>query len=113
MKNFEPKPPMTLSNAAKRWWREIQREFSIDDPGGLLVLTSAAEAFDRTKQAEAMVKAEGITTIDRFGQAKTHPAVIIERDSRAQMLAALRDLHLDLEPLRDRPGRPGGGRIGG
>jgi hypothetical protein len=49
-----------------------------------------------------------MTVADRFGQPKVHPAVLIERDARGQMLAALRDLHLDLEPLRDRPGRPAG-----
>jgi hypothetical protein len=32
----------------------------------------------------------------------------VERDSRAQWLAALKALNLDLEPLHDKPGRPGG-----
>ena len=108
----QPKPPTALSIAAKRWWIAIQSEFSIDDPGGLLVLTTAAEAFDRMKKAEDIIEREGMTVSDRFGQPKAHPAVIIERDSRGQMLAALRDLHLDLEPLRDRPGRPSGSKRG-
>jgi P27 family predicted phage terminase small subunit len=113
MKNSGPKPPASLSTAAKRWWKDIQTEFFIDDPGGILILTSAAEAFDRMKEAKAVVDKEGMTTTDRFGQAKVHPAVLIERDCRSQMAALLRDLHLDLEPLRDRAGRPSGGRIGG
>ena len=113
MKNSrQPKPPTALSIAAKRWWIAIQSEFSIDDPGGLLVLTTAAEAFDRMKKAEAIIEREGMVALDRFKQPKAHPAVVIERDSRAQMLAALRDLHLDLEPLRDRPGRPSGSKRG-
>ena len=45
---------------------------------------------------------------DRYGQLKAHPAVNIERDARAAMLAALKAMNLDVEPLRDRPGRPGG-----
>ena len=45
---------------------------------------------------------------DRFGQVKSHPLLSVERDSRAQYLAALKALNLDLEPLRDKPGRPGG-----
>jgi phage terminase small subunit len=102
------KPPKTLSPAARRWWSSIQVEFGIEDAGGLLVLTTAAEAFDRMKAAEAMIQRDGMTALDRFRQPKPHPAVNIERDARGQMLAALRDLRLDLEPLRDGPGRPPG-----
>jgi phage terminase small subunit len=109
MKNStNQKPPKGLSIAAKRWWCHLQTEFGIEDPGGLVILTAAAEAFDRTKQAEAMVKAEGLTTLDRFGQQKPHPAVNIARDARAQMLTAIKQLRLDIEPLRDGPGRPPG-----
>ncbi len=46
-------------------------------------------------------------TIDRFVQRKPHPLLAAERDARAQMLAALKALNLDLEPLKDR-GRPPG-----
>jgi P27 family predicted phage terminase small subunit len=112
MKNSAPRPPKALSTPAKRWWSEIQNEFGIEDPGGILILTAAAEAFDRTRQADAMIKAEGLTTTDRFGQKKSHPAVNIARDARAQMLAAIKQLRLDLEPVRDGPGRPPG-RLGG
>ena len=104
----DAKPPKGLSTAARRWWRQIQAEYGIEDPGGLLVLQSACEAFDRMRQAQAILKDEGVTTTDRFGQRRSHPAVTIERDSRGQMLAAVKQLNLDLEPLRDRPGRPGG-----
>ena len=107
-KNSGPTPPKDLSVAAKRWWREIEAEYGIEDAGGLLVLQSACEAFDRMRQAQAILAAEGLVTRDRFGQAKVHPAAIVERDSRAQLLAAIKQLNLDLEPLKDRPGRPMG-----
>jgi hypothetical protein len=45
---------------------------------------------------------------DRFGAPKPHPLLPIERDSRAAFLAGMKALQLDLEPLRDHPGRPGG-----
>ncbi|HVW69190.1 MAG TPA: P27 family phage terminase small subunit [Steroidobacteraceae bacterium] len=86
----------------------IREEYDIKDPGGLLILASAVEAFDRMRQAQRRLKREGLTVKDRFGQAKAHPAAVIERDSRAAMLAALKQLNLDLEPLEGRPGRPNG-----
>ena len=61
------------------------------------------------RQAQAVIEAEGPTTTDRFGQVKAHPMHTVERDSRAQMIQALRALNLDIEPPRDGPGRPPGG----
>jgi hypothetical protein len=87
---------------------QIQSEFGIEDPAGLLLLTEAVECFDRKRQAEIIIKVEGLTTPDRFGQKKPHPCVAIARDARAQMLVALTKLRLDVEPLRDGPGRPPG-----
>lgn len=103
-----PAPPKSLSAAAKRWWKEIADEFSIEDPGGIAILTLAAEAFDRMREAQALIKAEGMVAEDRFRQKKPHPAVVIERDCRAQILGALRALNLDTEPLNPAPGRPPG-----
>jgi P27 family predicted phage terminase small subunit len=105
LKNTAPKH---LSAEAKRWWREIMREYAIDDQAGLLLLQTALEAFDRMKSAQARINTDGEAVADRFGQIKPHPLLPAERDARAQMLAALKQLNLDVEPLRDRPGRPGG-----
>lgn len=100
--------PKHLSADAKRWWTEIQDEYGIDDPGGDLLLQTAMEAFDRMKSAQVAIKRDGELLVDRFGQFKPHPLLTAERDARSQMMAALKALNLDLEPLRDRPGRPGG-----
>jgi P27 family predicted phage terminase small subunit len=108
MKNFARSPPPALSAEARRWWRSIRVEYDISDPGGLLILASACEAFDRMRQAQRKLKREGLTAVDRFGQSKAHPATVIERDSRAALLAALKQLNLDLEPLEPRAGRPNG-----
>ena len=59
-------------------------------------------------QAQALIAEHGAVTKDRWGQLRPNPACTIERDSRAAMLAALKALNLDLEPLRDKPGRPPG-----
>lgn len=102
------KPPKNLSREAKNLWRKIQDEYAISDEAGLLILATGLEAFDRMRQAQDILKAEGMTTLDRFQQPRPHPAATIERDSRAAMLAALKQLNLDLEPLRDGRGRPPG-----
>ena len=111
MKNFAqtaPRPPKQLSAEAKRWWKKLVAEFGIDDPAGVLLLQTALEAFDRMRGCQQVIEAEGATVRDRFDQVRGHPLLAAERDARAQMLAALKQLNLDLEPLRDGPGRPGG-----
>jgi P27 family predicted phage terminase small subunit len=108
MKNSRPKPPRGLSAEARTWWSRIRREYGVGDAGGLLILASACEAFDRMRQAQRRLRREGLTARDRFGQRKANPATLIERDSRSAMLAALKQLNLDIEPLNDRPGRPPG-----
>jgi P27 family predicted phage terminase small subunit len=105
-----PTAPKSLSRQAAKLWRGIQDEYRITDPGGLLILRSALEAFDRMREAQEILSTEGVTTTDRFGQPKAHPMTTVERDSRAAMLGALKQLNLDLEPLRDSPGRPPGRR---
>ncbi len=102
-------PPKHLSREAKQLWRKIFSAYILDDEAGLLLLQTALEAFDRMRECQAAVKEEGATVRDRFDQQKAHPLLSAERDSRAQMLSALKQLNLDLEPLRDGPGRPKGG----
>ena len=101
--------PKNLSSEAKALWRSLVAEYGIDDAGGRAILQAGLEAFNRMRDAQAQIKHDGITTVDRFGQVKAHPLLAAERDARAAFLHALRNLNLDLEPLHDRPGRPGKG----
>jgi P27 family predicted phage terminase small subunit len=101
------KAPKNLSREAKNLWRRIQDEYAITDEAGLLILATACEAFDRMRGAQSTIEAEGATFHDKWGQPRSHPATVIERDSRAAMLSALKQLNLDIEPLRDGPGRSG------
>lgn len=111
MKNsLLPKSPSHLSAEAHEWWRKLTADYGIRDEAGLLLLATALEAFDRMRQAQAAITKDGTTFRDRFGQIRVNPATTVERDSRAGMLAALKTLNLDLEPLNDRPGRPSGSR---
>ena len=95
-----------MTSEAADWWAKIVAEWVLDD-AGLLILQSGLEAFGRMREAAVLVDEHGVVTSDRFGQLKMNPAVTIEKDSRAAMLQAFKQLHLDLEPLKP-PGRPAG-----
>jgi P27 family predicted phage terminase small subunit len=103
-----PKPPRGLSTEARRWWRTIRNEYDIKDGAGLLLLQTAAEQFARMRTEEVVIDREGSTIKDRFGQPKQHPAVLNAREARSAMLRCLAALNLDLEPVKDSVGRPGG-----
>lgn len=107
MKNQLPKAPKHLSAAAAAWWDRLLAEWVLDD-AGRLVLQVALEAHDRMVEAQEALRRDGTFIKDRFGVVKVHPATLTERDSRSAMLGALKQLHLDLEPLNDGPGRPPG-----
>jgi P27 family predicted phage terminase small subunit len=101
-----------LSREAQKWWRRIVDEYHIGDSGGLAILQIMCEAFDRMRQAQKILAEEGPTITDRFGQLKGHPLLNTERDCRGQVLAALKQLNLDLEPLKE-IGRPPGSHYNG
>lgn len=101
--------PKHLSAAARKWWSLIVDEYDLDgDTAGVLLLTKAAEAWDRAERCRKRIDADGEVLIDRFGQPKPHPLLAAERDARSQFLAALKAMNLDLEPLAVKPGRPAG-----
>ncbi|MEP7307326.1 MAG: P27 family phage terminase small subunit [Acidobacteriota bacterium] len=102
------KAPAGLSAEAKRRWRALVEEYQITDAAGLQILQTHCEAFDRMRDCQRAIKKDGLVSTDRFGQQKAHVLTSVERDARVSMLSSLKQLNLDIEPLRDRPGRPGG-----
>lgn len=102
------KAPKHLSKEAQKLWDKLINEYEIEDEAGLLLLQTAMEAFDRMREAQTIIKVEGMQVADRFGQMKAHPLTTVERDARSAMMQAVKSLNLDLEPLNDRPGRPNG-----
>ena len=98
---------MKISTEARRLKKKIVEEYDIDDAAGLRILETACEAFDRMRQAQKVIQADGMTVKDRWNQIKAHPLCSVERDARAQFLAALKALNLDVEPVKG-IGRPPG-----
>jgi len=102
--------PKHLQPATRRWWGKIARAYELE-PHHLRLLTLAGEAWDRGQEARELVASEGLVVLDRFGQARAHPGVAIERDSRIGFARLVRELGLDSEaPPEARPPRIGGGR---
>jgi hypothetical protein len=107
-KNRLPKPPRHLRLATRRWWATVVADFELE-PHHLMLLTKAAEAFDRAEQAREILAKEGLTYEDRFDQPRARPEVGIERDSRLGFARLLRELALDAnEPDDIRPPRLAG-----
>jgi phage terminase small subunit len=95
-------PPAHLDNAGAGLWSDIVRQYRIADGAGLALVTTAAECLDRMRQAQEAIAQHGVLVRDRYGGLRQNPAIVVERGARDGMLAALKALNLDLEPLRDR-----------
>jgi hypothetical protein len=95
-------PPADLPPSSADMFKRHQSEYCIVDAGGLLLLETAARAHARMEGARELIEREGAVVYDRWKQPRPHPAVVIERDARSGMLAALKGLHLDVEPVKVR-----------
>lgn len=102
-----PTPPVKLGKFGKAFWVRVTAEFEVDEHH-LDLLASACQQLDRAAAAAAVIAAEGVTSKDRFGQVKTHPAVDAERNAHLAFCRLQRELGLDIAPPPSRPNaRPG------
>lgn len=98
--------PAHLRDAGSAFFVSVANEYGVADAAGLALLARAAECVDRMNAAHAAIAEHGELIPDRYGGVKLNPACNLEKDARSGFLAAMRALNLDLEPLRDGPGRP-------
>jgi P27 family predicted phage terminase small subunit len=96
MTKEQPKAPADLSKEGKNLWSQVRSDYRILDATGLTFLSTACRHFDRLRAAQRILKRDGPVINDRFGILKTHPAAIVERDSSASMIRALKALNLDV-----------------
>jgi hypothetical protein len=97
------KPPRHLKRSGRELWASVQAEYAIEDSAGLALLTTAAECLDRMRGAQAAIRKHGEVVDGRYADViRLNPACALERDSRNGFLAAMKQLNLDIEPLRDR-----------
>lgn len=98
--------PEHLSAEAQALWAEYVQCFAFADPHVRTVLTTAMEAYDRMRQAQEILREESPITHDSKGKPLVHPAVRMEDQARTAMLAALKQLKIDVLPPRAGAGRP-------
>jgi len=103
-----PRAPPGLGKPGRKLWREIQRQYAIEDSGGLAHLTSTCQAADDLARMRGVVERDGDTLLDRFGQVIGHPLLLAIARTESVKRLALAALCLDVEPLKDRVGRPSG-----
>ena len=97
---------MKLCPTAKRLKKALTVEYDIRDAAGLILVDEIAECFTRKQQAQKTLESEGTFVKNRFGEQKEHPAVSVEKNARAHLMQALKQLGVDVELNRDAPGRP-------
>lgn len=103
-----PSPPRHLGKPGRELFKRLVSDYHITDSGGLALLATACECLDRMRQAQTAIEKDGAIIQDRYGCPKSHPACILERDSRNGFLAAVKALRLDIEEAKGLPGRPMG-----
>ena len=106
MANRRIRAPSHLDAATAKWWRAVHEDFQLEQHHTRL-LTLAAEAWDRTQQARAVLDTEGLTYVDRFEAPRARPEIAVERDSRLAFARLIRELDLDCEPPSEAPRPPG------
>lgn len=90
--------PPHLSSEARRLWRDVCRDYRLDDAAGQALLLRACEALDGLRACQDAIRKDGICTAGSRNQPRPHPLLRYEAEYSRQMLAAFRALNLDLEP---------------
>ena len=87
--------PQSLSRESAAIYEQTITTNRMDDAMGRAVLLVALEALDRLREAQKILKREGLTCRDRNGVVRPHPCTVIERNSRSAFLAAFRALGIE------------------
>ena len=105
------KPPSHLGKAGRALWADLSGDYEIVDADGWALLEVACVCADRLQQARETIAKEGCFATDRYGSAKAHPALLLEKDARNGLIQSIKALDLSDDAQNVMPkflGRPPG-----
>jgi P27 family predicted phage terminase small subunit len=86
--------PANLGKVGRAFWDKIVSSWTLSEEG-LELLAVAAEARDRMRSADELLKREGLVLRSKRGAISAHPAARIRRDAESTFLQALRAMGLE------------------
>jgi hypothetical protein len=98
-------PPFKLGKRGLSLWRDIRRDYHVDDRGGVELLAQACAAADRVEALAACVARDGEMIRTKTG-ARIHPAIREELAARSFIVRTLERLGITTETTNKSPGRP-------
>jgi phage terminase small subunit len=86
---------MKLSKETQEIANQLIDDYQIVDSGGLRILQIAMEAFDMMRKAQKILEKDSMVLTDKYGRSKAHPMVQTVKETRGQVLQAMKLLNLD------------------
>jgi phage terminase small subunit len=96
LKNSSLKAPSHLRSSTQQWWVSVCRDYNLGEHH-VMLLTLAAEAWDRCCEAREIIAQDGAIVGGREAAVRPHPCIAIERDARIAFARLLAQLNLDAE----------------
>src|SRR5262245_31144364 len=91
-----PPAPNHLGEPECQIWKRTFSEYYLATDLAVDDLRTALEAHQRAREAREAIERDGMTVVGRDNQMKPHPLLAVERDARAQWLAAIKQLGIEL-----------------
>jgi hypothetical protein len=102
-------PPGKLAAVGRKLWVSITSNYEFSDAASYMVLYQSCAAVERAERCRAIIDTDG--ELIRVGKAvRSHPLLRDEVANRALACRLLKNLGLDLEPIRGIGRPPGGAR---
>jgi hypothetical protein len=103
-------PPRPLGQQGRALWDRVQREYRLEDVGGIEILAQICGAEDRLEALREQINQDGALLRTRNGF-KANPLLRDETALRAFIVRSIERLGLNVEAVKS-PGRPPGGGLG-
>jgi len=88
---------LNLKGEARKVYTALVKNYHIIDKTKLMLVRTAATSWATILKCEAQVEKDGIIVLDRYGNEKSHPANDLIRQSKDQLLRALKQLDIVVE----------------